>query len=87
MTTAAWIEQWMNAEIESADSEKLEDISTIEYDYSLPADERPAHVLERLKNPLCYRCGETGIKLAFDDTAPPIQEVLIHLILRKKSFL
>ena len=71
--------------MDTVDRSKLADISTLEFDNTLPKEKRPAYVLEKLKNPLCFRCGEVGIKLEFDDTAPPIQEVLTNFMIRKKS--
>jgi len=85
MITSTLIDDFMNVNMETVDTEKLADISTLEFDNSLPIEKRPAYVLEKLKNPLCFRCGEVGIKLEFDDNAPPIQEVLTNFIIRKKS--
>lgn len=85
MITSALIDRLMSVNMETVDTETLADISTLEFDNSLPIEKRPAYVLEKLKNPLCFRCGDVGIKLEFDDTAPPIQEVLTNFIIRKKS--
>ncbi|WP_375105212.1 DUF6870 family protein [Paenibacillus sp. RS8] len=85
MITTALIDYFMSVDMETVDTEKLADISTLEFDNSLPIEKRPAYVLEKLKNPLCFRCGEVGVKLEFDDAAPPIQEVLTNFMIRKKS--
>ena len=85
MITSALIDSFMSVNRDTVDRSKLADISTLEFDNTLPKEKRPAYVLEKLKNPLCFRCGEVGIKLEFDDTAPPIQEVLTNFMIRKKS--
>ena len=85
MITSALIDSFMSVNMDTVDRSKLADISTLEFDNSLPKEKRPAYVLEKLKNPLCFRCGEVGIKLEFDDNAPPIQEVLTNFMIRKKS--
>lgn len=85
MITSALIDHFMSVDMETVYTEKLADISTLEFDNSLPIEKRPAYVLEKLKNPFCFRCGEVGIKLEFDDNAPPIQEVLTNFMIRKKS--
>ncbi len=85
MITSALIDSFMSVNMDTVDRSKLADISTLEFDNTLPKEKRPAYVLEKLKNPLCFRCGEVGIKLEFDDTAPPIQEVLTNFMIRKKS--
>lgn len=85
MITPALIDSFMNVNINTVDRSKLSDISTLEFDNTLPKEKRYAYVLEKLKNPLCFRCGEIGIKLEFDDHSPPLQEVLTNLMIRKKS--
>ncbi|MEC0368477.1 DUF6870 family protein [Paenibacillus chibensis] len=56
MITTALIDYFMSVDMETVDTEKLADISTLEFDNSLPIEKRPAYVLEKLKNPLCFRC-------------------------------
>lgn len=85
MITSALIDSFMSVNMDTVDRSKLADISTLEFDNTLPKEKRPAYVLKKLKNPLCFRCGEVGIKLEFDDNAPPIQEVLTNFMIRKKS--
>lgn len=85
MITSALIDSFMSVNMDTVDRSKLADISALEFDNTLPKEKRPAYVLEKLKNPLCFRCGEVGIKLEFDDNAPPIQEVLTNFMIRKKS--
>lgn len=85
MITPEMVSNFMSVNIETADVGKLNDISTLELDLSLPMEKRPAYVLEKLKNPLCFRYGDMGIKLEFDNNAPPIQEVLTNFLIRKKS--
>lgn len=85
MITPEMIDGFMRVNMETVDVQKLADISTLELDNSLPKEKRMAYVLEKLKNPLCFRYGEMGIKLEFDDNAPPIQEVLTNFLIRKKS--
>ncbi len=83
--TPKMIDDFMSIDIETVDVQKLADISALELDNSIPKEKRPAYVLEKLKNPLCFRYGEMGIKLEFDDKAPPMQEVLTNFLIRKKS--
>lgn len=85
MINSALIDHFMSVNMETVDTKTLTDISTLEFDNSLPIEKRSAYVLEKLKNPLCFRYGEMGIKLEFDDSAPPIQEVLTNFMIRKKS--
>ena len=83
--TPEMIDGFMSVNMETVNMEGLADISTLELDNSLPKEKRLECVLEKLKNPFCFRYGEMGIKLEFDDNAPPMSEVLISFLIRKKS--
>lgn len=85
MITPEMIDGFMSVNMNTVETEKLADISTLELDNSLPKEKRLAYVLEKLKNPLCFRYGNMGIKLEFDDAAPSLQEVLTNFLIRKKS--
>ena len=85
MITPEMIDGFMSVNMNTVELEKLADITTLELDNSLPKEKRLAYVLEKLKNPLCFRCGDMGIKLEFDDTEPSLQEVLTSFLIRKKS--
>jgi len=83
--TPEMIDSFMSVDMETVNMESLADISKLEFDNSLPKEKRLVYVLEKLKNPFCFRYGEMGIKLEFDENAPPIQEVLTSFLIRKKS--
>lgn len=83
--TPEMIDSLMSVNMNTVDIQKLADISAMEFDNSIAQEKRPVYVLEKLKNPLCFRYGEMGIKLEFDDNAPPFQEVLTNFLIRKKS--
>lgn len=85
MITLEMIDDFMRVNMNTVDVGKLADISTLEFDNSLPMKDRLAYVLQKLNNPFCFRYGEMGIKLEFDDNAPPITEVLSDFLIRKKS--
>lgn len=85
MITPEMIDGFMSVNMNTVEVEKLADITTLEFDNSLPKEKRLAYVLEKLKNPLCFRCKDMGIKLEFDDTEPSLQEVLTNFLIRKKS--
>ncbi len=85
MITSEMIEDFMSVNMNTADVGKLADIGTLEFDHTLPVQERVSYVLQKLKNPFCFRYGEMGIKLEFDEQAPPIAEVLADYLIRKKS--
>lgn len=85
MITIALIKKFVSVNMRTTDPSSLDDIRKLEFDSSIPVEERSAYVLKKLKNPLCFRCGEVGIKLEFEDAAPPVEELLTHFLIRKKS--
>lgn len=85
MLTQEMIDDSMTVNMNTVDVEKLTNISTIELDKSLSKEKRFNYALEMLINPFCFRFGEMGIKLEFDDNAPPLQDILTNFLIRKKS--
>ena len=85
MLTQEMIDDFMTVNMNTVEVEKLANISTIELDNSLSKEKRMNYALEKLINPFCFRFGEMGIKLEFDDNVPPLQDVLTNFLIRKKS--
>jgi len=74
-----------NVDISKIDKSELSDVSELSFDCSLPRKERAARILEQVKNPYCFRYGETAVKVEFSDNAPPLQEVITNFLIRQKS--
>lgn len=85
MLTQEMIDNLMAVNMSTVDVEKLANISTIQLDNSLPKNMRMNYTIEKLINPFCFRFGEMGIKLEFNDNASPLEEVLANFLIRKKS--
>ncbi len=85
MLTPQMVDGFMAVDMNMVDVVTLSDIRTIRFDNALPTEKRVEHVLSKLKNPFCFRFGDMGIQLVFDDNAPPMQEVLTNFLIRKKS--
>ena len=58
------------------DRASLVDIRTIRIDKSLPATERMEQYLEQIRNPYCFLCGESVIRLRFSDDAGDLKSHL-----------
>ena len=41
--------------------------------------------MEQVKNPYCFRCGDTAVKLEFADNGPPLQDIMTGFLVRQKS--
>jgi hypothetical protein len=85
MLTPKMIDDFMSVNMNTVDITKLADISTLKFDNTLTKEKRLDYVLQKLKNPFCFRYGDMGISLTFDDDAPPLAEVLTGFMIRKKS--
>ncbi len=55
MITSALIDSFMSVNMDTVDRSRLADISTLEFDNTLPKDKRLDYVMEKLRNPLCFR--------------------------------
>lgn len=72
-------------EISRVKKEDLVDVTGLTFDNSIPQGQRAARILQAVKNPYCFRVGDIGVKLEFQDNAPPLQDAFAGLLQRKKS--
>ncbi len=85
MIVSKTIDKFMSVDVTKENVEDLTDISTLKFDNSLPKEKRLAYIMKNLDNPFCFRYGNMGIQLEFDDGAPSIEEILTGFLIRKKS--
>ena len=83
--TADQINEMQNVDIGAVDKNALADVSGVSFDTSLAQTERMAQILEQVKNPYCFRHGDTTVKIEFADNAPPLQEIIAKFLIRQKS--
>ena len=74
-----------NVDIRTIDKNTLEDMSGFQFDNSLSHHERVGQLLTSLKNPYCFRVGQTSVKLEFSDNGLPMQKVIAGFLIRQKS--
>ena len=60
--------------------EELVDIRNVEIDRNLPSDERIRSFIEQIKNPYCFKVGDTVVKVSFADTSNTITDNFINMI-------
>lgn len=69
--------------LEEVDKSKLINIQEVKIDTSQPAPIRMLRYLEQVKNPYCFLCGETPVKINFSSEGGELSELLkrhfIHL--------
>ena len=49
-------------------------------DRNLPSDERIRSFIEQIKNPYCFKVGDTVVKVSFADTPNTITDNFINMI-------
>ncbi len=74
-----------NVDITTVDKDKLVDVTGITFDDTIPQEQRLARVIERVKNPYCFRVGNMGVKVEFAENAPSLDDLLIDFLKRQKS--
>lgn len=72
-------------DITTVNKEDLVDVSGLTFDTAIPKEQRAAQILQKVKNPYCFRVGDMGVKLEFLDNAPPLQDCFTDFLQRKKS--
>lgn len=60
--------------------EELVDIRNVKIDRNLPSDERIRSFIEQIKNPYCFKVGDTIVKVSFADTPNTITDNFINMI-------
>lgn len=68
------ITELKNIEIETVNCNMLADIQDVKIDTNLNREERIKQFIEQIKNPYCFKCGKTIIKISFTDTEKTIED-------------
>ncbi len=74
-----------NVNIEMVNKDDLVDVSGFTLDTSVPQEQRAARIIQKVKNPYCFRVGDIGVKLEFSDKAIALQDAFTDLLKRKKT--
>lgn len=75
------LEQMKNTNVRSVDSAMLVDIRDVSVNTNLPKEERMLDYLSQIKNPYCFKCGKTVVKVSFADTKATIEDRLEKYLL------
>lgn len=65
LPTPEELEEMSKVDVRTVDKETLVDIRHVHIDTSLPVKERVVDYVRQVKNPYCYRCGDTVVKISF----------------------
>ncbi|MCC8027540.1 MAG: hypothetical protein LIP16_19830 [Clostridium sp.] len=70
-------------DIMSVHRDSLVDISSVTVDESKPKNERILDFIEKIKNPYCFKCGDTVVSVQFSDTDYTFQDALVQYLKNK----
>lgn len=75
------LEQMRHTDVRLVDPAVLVDIRDVSVDTDLPRDARMQDYLDQIKNPYCFKCGKTIVKVSFADTGATIEDRLEKYLL------
>ena len=65
MISQAALEQMKSVDLRTVNKAALPDVSGFALDTRLSPEERAARIMEKMKNPYCFRCGDTPVRIRF----------------------
>ncbi len=74
------LETLKSVDVKTVDPNTLVDINDVHINKSLPQSERILDYIRQIKNPYCYRCGKTIVKISFAETSATLEDRLEHYI-------
>ena len=75
------LEQMKYIDVRDVDPDDLIDIRDVTVNTALPRDERLLDYLEQIKNPYCFKCGKTVVKISFAETEATLEDRLERYLL------
>ena len=83
--TIAELDQMNQTDIKKIDREKLVDIQTIKIDPLQSAAQRMESYLKQIKNPYCFLCGDTAVRVRFEQNGPDLTHRLKNYYISMKK--
>ncbi len=65
MISSFQLREMKGVDITKADRSKMVDVNEISIDSSLPVAQKVKNYIEQIKNPYCFLCGDTPVKIRF----------------------
>lgn len=84
MITVLDLERLCEVEIENLELSTLINVEQVVIDQNLPVTERMMEYLEKVKNPYCFLCGETPVKICFMENEIKLEKKLKEYFLSLK---
>jgi hypothetical protein len=85
MLTAKQLEKMSESAADEADKSRLADIREIKIDAGMPPEKRMKNYLEQIKNPYCFRCGDTVVRIRFEPAGEELGDKLKSFFISLKK--
>lgn len=85
MLTLEQLQEMSAIDITAVNKSELVNIEEVIIDTNLPAPERMLRYLEQIKNPYCFLCRETPVKISFAAESQELSEVIKRHFIRLKQ--
>lgn len=85
MFTLAELQAMSQLETGDIDQSKLIDVQTVKIDPMELIVQRMESYLKQIKNPYCFMCGNTPVKISFSDDGKPLSDKLAEHFIRQKT--
>jgi hypothetical protein len=84
MIDSLQLQEMKSVDITQADRSKLVDIKSVHIDSSLPAAQKVKGYIEQIKNPYCFLCGDTPVRIRFVSETRTLKKSLSDYFLSLK---
>lgn len=85
MHSVKQINEMSRTEICKIDKSTLVDINDVKIDTTLPIAQRMQCYIEQVKNPYCFKCGTTAVKVEFTGGGKPLNQSLTEYFANLKN--
>jgi hypothetical protein len=75
------IDAMKNIDIRTVDHNTLVDVKGVTVNTSLSEFDRAVDYVRQIKNPYCFKCGKTAVKISYADTEVTLEERLERYLL------
>lgn len=82
--TSKQLDDMSRLEYDEVDKMSLADINEIRIDPALPPAERLLNYLQQIRNPYCFRCGATTVRVSFAANGADLETILKNYFISLK---
>lgn len=85
MLTVKQLDEMSQSGIEKIDKTGLVDIRGVKIDTNLPPEQRMIDYLEQVKNPYCFLCGDSAVRVRFEPAGDELKSKLKDFFISLKK--